>query len=183
MPNTITIASSTAGRRNRSRGLARGPASLRLAAAPALLHLLDRAPVRRVRPRCGRMSSMASSASSGLRCGRTASTERLMPATAAGGAPAILPATSCEACVEARRSARPPRRGRRCMASAAVSAWPPSRMCSARARPTSAASRSDAPHAGIRPRLSGGSRCARALPRCESRMRARAPPRRRARRR
>src|SRR6266853_3263386 len=95
-------------------------------------------------------SAMALSASSGLRCGRTESTDRLMPATAAGGAPAMSFASSCtrasKRSLGTTSSTRPA-----CMASSAVSALPVSMMCSARARPSSAASRSGAPHAGIRP--------------------------------
>src|SRR5579859_8145030 len=94
--------------------------------------------------------AIASAASSGLRCGRTESTERLMPATATGGAEAICRATSprraSKRSVATTSSTRPA-----ACASAAVSTPPVSSMCRALPRPTSAASLSDAPQAGIRP--------------------------------
>src|SRR5438552_771859 len=100
-------------------------------------------------------SAMAFSASSGLRCGRTESTDRLMPATAAGGAAAMPSASSCmrasKRSLGTTSSTRPAR-----MASSAVRALPVSVMCSARARPTRAARRSGAPQAGMRPRLTCG---------------------------
>src|SRR5439155_22239 len=100
-------------------------------------------------------SAMALSASSGLRCGRTESTDRLMPATAAGGAAAMPSASSCmrasKRSLGTTSSTRPAR-----MASSAVRALPVSVMCSARARPTRAARRSGAPQAGMRPRLTCG---------------------------
>src|SRR5579859_6458800 len=94
--------------------------------------------------------AMASAASSGLRCGRTESTERLMPATATGGAEAICRATSprrASKCSLATTSSTRPASS----ASAAVSTRAVSSMCRAWPRPTSAASLSEAPHAGMSP--------------------------------